>query len=249
MKQQQQQPRGGVIIQLIQLGDCNAVLLKRKHGQQVGGGHAAGRPGPFHTDEEPLCAVHRPTAPAEAERLREAGAEVSATGRLGGLAVSRCLGDRMLKEERPIALLAVPEVTTIVIEEAVEVEEEVEAAEPVVLAVDVDDNAASNAAAAANADPNVSDGSDELGPLLVLSCDGLFDFLKPQEVCAVVNRALAPSCSSTEDATSNATGKATASSKSGALETAARALADAALDRGDDNVSIVVVDLGSCQSS
>ena len=57
-----------------------------------------------------LCPAHRPAEAAEAARLRAMGAEVSATGRVNGLAVSRCLGDRLIKEARPAVLLAVPEV-------------------------------------------------------------------------------------------------------------------------------------------
>ncbi|EOD33443.1 hypothetical protein EMIHUDRAFT_229815 [Emiliania huxleyi CCMP1516] len=44
-----------------------------------------------------LCPIHRPTEPTEAARLAKAGAEVSSTGRCGGLAVSRAFGDAELK--------------------------------------------------------------------------------------------------------------------------------------------------------
>ena len=90
-------------LQLLQLGDCNALLFRYTHSTE-GFLAVAG-------DGQPLCTNHRPTEPSEATRLRAANAPVSATGRLAGLAVSRAFGDR--EHKRTLSrghLLAEPEV-------------------------------------------------------------------------------------------------------------------------------------------
>ena len=164
---------------------------------------------PFRTDGPLLCPAHRPTEPAEAARLRSAGVEVSATGRLSGLAVSRCFGDRLLKEARPRALLAVPEVRM----------------------VDMDGGAGERGSSA----------------VLILACDGLWDWMSPQDACATVNNALAGDARHAQDA-GRADGDVGGATPWWAeprlLECAARALVDTALDKGShDNVSVVVVAL------
>ena len=68
------------------------------------------------------------------------------------------------------------------------------------------------------------------GTVLVLACDGLWDFVSPAEACSILAAALEPSDASAWHAD--------------ALQAAALRLADAALDKGgDDNVSVVVVPL------
>ena len=84
------------LLTLLQLGDCNAVLLRRESSKSTAG----------------ATELRVQSAP-EAARLREAGAEVSRTGRLSGLAVSRAFGDRTHKVSWPTALLAAPEVVPV----------------------------------------------------------------------------------------------------------------------------------------
>lgn len=70
--------------------------------------------------------------------------------------------------------------------------------------------------------------------ILVLACDGLWDFVSHQEACAILAEALALPTSGACDAALSAD----------ELSSAALKLADAALDRGgDDNVSVLVLSL------
>ena len=69
--------------------------------------------------------------------------------------------------------------------------------------------------------------------ILILACDGLWDFVSPAEACAILLRRPPAGAQWTADE----------------LRSAALRLADAALDRGgDDNVSVLVVPLGLAPS-
>ena len=161
-------------LQLLQVGDCNAMIVSRD---------TAGAP-------TLLCRSHRPTEAAEAARLQAAGTLISATGRIGGLAVCRAFGDRELKESLPSgSLISEPEVSA-------------HALSPV-------------------------------DALLILGCDGLWDYCDTESAAAIVHAAL-PALAA------DPTGRPT----EGELAATARALVNAALDRGsDDNVSVIVVDV------
>ena len=240
------------------------------------------------TGEQLLCPAHRPAEAAEAARLRAMGAEVSATGRVNGLAVSRCLGDRLIKEARPAVLLAVPEVigvdlaTHLTMDPAQEVRASIGGGGEgggAASRCDKDDEkeeagraGGSGQGSADLADPDDAAPSPLAPPpspsppssrssLLVLACDGLWDFLPPHAARETVDRifrGLEQGGSSTGGSGSGGggggggRGGSTGASGGGAseasaearLEQAARALVDAALDRGsDDNVSVVVVAL------
>ena len=197
------------VLQLMQVGDCNGLLLRRGSSDKAGALVIAGddESSNVHQRSEPpagigrsifrpaasappprsplLCPNHRPTEPAEFERLRAVGAKVSATGRCAGLAVSRVFGDHALKQSQPSgALLAEPELVLRSLESA-----------------------------------------DEL---LLLACDGLWDFVTAEQACATVNLALAP----------------TNTHAARDLAAASKALVQEALDRGGtDNVSVLLVDL------
>ena len=170
-------------LELLQVGDCNAALLRR-------------RDGALCTADSLLCTSHRPTEPSEAKRLQALGVTVSSTGRCAGLAVSRAFGDRDVKQSLPAgALLAEPEVLVRAL------------------------------------------GSDDA--LLVLACDGLWDYMDASEACGVIAQALAPDVSDVHDGATR--------SPDGELAAAAKALVQAALDRGsDDNVTVVIVDVSVC---
>ena len=82
-------------VQLVQLGDSQAVLC---------GAMGA----------EALCAQHRVGDPEEDARLRECGAETCegrVVGNGGGVAVTRALGDAPIKRVEASGLIAVPQVT------------------------------------------------------------------------------------------------------------------------------------------
>ena len=203
-------------LQLIQVGDCNALLLVgtvdaaanasppplrvcAPEGRAAAEGGASGASG-----DTPSalwqCTSHRPTEATEAERLRAAGAQVSAAGRIGGIAVSRAFGDRMYKEERPGALVCTPEVRSTSL-------------------------------------ASIGGGGGGGGArLLVVACDGLWDFVSAQSACEVVDAAL-------RDAGHAGAGCGSAGTiEPAALEAAARSLVEYALDHGgNDNVSVVVV--------
>lgn len=161
-------------LQLLQLGDCNALLCSRQDG----------------APPAVLCTAHRPSEPTEAVRLSAMGAPVSATGRLAGLAVSRAFGDRDIKEALPYDVLLV---------------------EPEVVMQPLKPEDA----------------------LLILACDGLWDYLDADAATAVVRAAL-PSLGADDGVGPSPSD----------LAAVAHALAEAALNRGsDDNVSVVVVDV------
>ena len=84
----------GASLQLVQLGDSNAVLCSRDGAR-------------------PLCAIHRPCEPAEAARLRAANVGVDAGGRVAGLAVSRAFGDLDCKRRAPNGVIAEPELSEV----------------------------------------------------------------------------------------------------------------------------------------
>ena len=249
------------------------------------------------TGEQLLCPAHRPAEAAEAARLRAMGAEVSATGRVNGLAVSRCLGDRLIKEARPAVLLAVPEVIGVDLATHFTMDPPQDpprdpAPDTAGASIggggegggaasrcDKDDEkeeagcaGGSGQGSADLADPDNAAPSPLAPPpspsppssrssLLVLACDGLWDFLPPHAARETVDRifrGLEQGGSSTGGSGSGGggggggRGGSTGASGGGAseasaearLEQAARALVDAALDRGsDDNVSVVVVAL------
>lgn len=161
---------GNAHLTLMQVGDCDAILC--------------GLDGVCTA----MVTRHRPTEPTERARLDALGVEVSATGRVRGLAVSRAFGDASFKRGDRVYLTAQPEIVT-----------------------------------------RELTADEAKSAILVLACDGLWDFISHQEACNILIQALPlPSRSFGADELSNA-----------ALQ-----LADAALDRGsDDNVSVLVVPL------
>lgn len=169
---------------------------------QVGDGLAVGCDA--HGRATALCTRHRPDEPTEAARLEAAGALVRA-GRVNGLAVSRAFGDRdcKVRQRRVSGEAAAPGGRS----------DRVRAPAPsagIVCAPDCTERRLT--------------ADDDL---LLLGCDGLWDVLSADEVCAVARRAAG-------DARD--------------LQAAAKALADAALDRGSsDNVSVLVVSARLCQ--
>lgn len=203
------QPPRRRLATLLQLGDCNALLLESGPSLPTAAGSGSGSDSGCSSGPGPCATVpllgrnHRPTEPSEAERLRGLGIHVSAAGRLRGLAVSRAFGDALLKDALPGGLLATPEVYTFEIS-----------------------------------------SDEEQASLLLIACDGLWDFLPTDTARAIVFDAVEAAQKQAYGATPPARWSG------GSLEAAARALVESALERGGtDNVSVLLVDIGATPST